>query len=176
MTGRILLYSARDKLEPENERSYGYEKKRFYKDLDFDRVHYNFPSKTKLVRAFEQMWQVTNNIPEKNFVKTANQTRWTLMIEHVLFEAFKLVKNLRTHTVLIQCYNGKDASSVLSSLVQIISDPYYRTFEGFRALIFKEWIFTQHNFVKKLSLMLLGQNGEEMNGQVLSSEIKISQN
>lgn len=53
-------------------------------------------------------------------------------------------------------------------------DPYYRTFEGFRALIYKEWIFFQHNFAKKSALLLYGSNGEMVNGQMLSNDIKAS--
>lgn len=126
MTGRLIIYNHRDSTTQSSERNYGYESKKFYQDID--KIYYQFPSKSKLVRAFEQMWQLTNNIPEKGFVKTANNIKWPQMIEDILLKAFFLVKNLRTHTVLIQCQNGKDASSVLSSLAQIISDPYYRTF------------------------------------------------
>lgn len=122
------------------------------------------------------MWQLAINIPEKGFIKTSNNIKWPQMVEEILLKAFFLVKNLRTHTVLIQCQNGKDASSVLSSLAQIISDPYYRTFKGFQTLIYKEWIFMHHNFIKKSSLMLLGVGGEEINSQVLSSDIRMSQN
>jgi len=118
---------------------------------------------------------VTNNIQEKNLTSKLNNTKWTQMIQDILQKAFDLVRNLRSNTVLIHCPNGKDASSVLSSLAQIISDPYYRTFAGFRALIYKEWIYAQHNFVKKLALIVQSSNGEEVNGQVISSEIKASQ-
>ena len=85
------------------------------------------------------------------------------MLEDILLRAFFLVKNLKTHTILIQCHNGKDASCVLSSLAQIISDPYYRTFQGFQTLIFKEWIFMQHNFIKKSSLLIMGVGDAEIN-------------
>lgn len=109
------------------------------------------------------MWQLAINVPEKGLIKTTNYFKWTQMIEDILFKAFLLVKNLRSHTVLIQCQTGKDASCVLSSLAQIISEPYYRTFKGFQALIYKEWIFMQHSFLKKSSVMLIGPGSEEIN-------------
>ena len=31
-------------------------------------------------------------------------------------------------------------------------DPYYRTFEGFKILFLKEWIYFKYNFIKKSSL------------------------
>ncbi len=35
---------------------------------------------------------------------------------------------------------GYETDSTLSSLVQIIIDPYYRTLEGFAVLLDREWI------------------------------------
>lgn len=31
-------------------------------------------------------------------------------------------------------------------------DPYYRTFEGFKALIYKDWIYYGHSFMKTNNL------------------------
>lgn len=33
--------------------------------------------------------------------------------------------------------------------MQVISEPHYRTFEGLRTLIYKEWHYYQHNFSQK---------------------------
>jgi len=33
-------------------------------------------------------------------------------------------------------------------MAQIMLDPYYRTFAGFRTLIYKEWVYYGHNFYK----------------------------
>ena len=37
----------------------------------------------------------------------------------------------------------------MTCLAQIILDPHYRTFEGIKTLIHKEWIFYKHDFLKK---------------------------
>lgn len=39
--------------------------------------------------------------------------------------------------IMIQCTDGTDRSAQLSTLVQILLCPYYRTLEGFRVLIDK---------------------------------------
>ena len=91
---------------------------------------------------------------EKQFIKNLHTTRWLAMIEDILWRAYFLLGHLKTDTVLLHCQSGNDASSVLSSLAQVMSDPYYRTFKGLRVLIYKEWINYQHDFVKKSGLML----------------------
>lgn len=128
----------------------------------------------KVVKSFEQVWQITNNIHEKNFVSSFIKTKWPVYIEEVLQKAFDVVLTLKRHSVLIHCPTGSDGSCVLSSLAQIIMDPYYRTFEGFKALIYKEWLFFQHNFTKKSALLLYANNGEQANGVVTAADLKTS--
>ena len=76
------------------------------------------------------------------------------MLEEVLQKAFDIVLNLKRFSVLIHCPYGTDGSCVISSIAQIIMDPYYRSFEGFKVLVYKEWLFFQHNFIKKSALLL----------------------
>ena len=59
----------------------------------------------------------------------------------------ELVSN--AESVLIYCPSGNVGTPLLSSLAQIFLDPYYRTFEGFKVLILKEWVYYRHNFLKE---------------------------
>jgi hypothetical protein len=43
-----------------------------------------------------------------------------------------------------------DKTPQLTSLVQIILEPYYRTFKGFRNLIMKDFICFGHKFSSRL--------------------------
>ena len=54
------------------------------------------------------------------------------------------------YNVLVQCAEGSDRSPQLTSLAQIIIDPYYRTFKGFSVLVEKEFISTGHQFGLRL--------------------------
>ncbi|KAF9203552.1 Myotubularin- protein 3 [Haplosporangium sp. Z 27] len=49
-------------------------------------------------------------------------------------------------SVLVHCTDGWDRTSQLVSLAQIILDPYYRTIQGLRVLIEKEWLSCGHPF------------------------------
>jgi len=68
--------------------------------------------------------------------------------------------SLKRQPVLIHCPTGGDGSAVLSSLAQIIIDPFYRTFEGLRSLILKDWVYIQHDFLRKQALTLDIKSGE----------------
>lgn len=49
-------------------------------------------------------------------------------------------------TVVLQECDGRDMCCVISSLTQILLDPFYRTIDGFQQLIQKEWVALGHPF------------------------------
>ena len=53
-------------------------------------------------------------------------------------------------TVLIHCSDGWDRTAQLTSLAQLLLDPYYRTIEGFETLVQKEWISFGHKFNERI--------------------------
>ena len=61
-------------------------------------------------------------------------------MESALRTAGQVAKDIKKRSVLISCKSGTDSSAVISSLAQLLIDPFYRTFEGLRTLIYKEWV------------------------------------
>lgn len=43
----------------------------------------------------------------------------------------------------------RDLSCVVSSLVQLMLDPHYRSLVGFQALLQKEWVMAGHRFLDR---------------------------
>lgn len=70
-------------------------------------------------------------------------------MQNILKSAFIVSEHLDRANVLIYCPFGVNATCLLSSLAQIISESHYRTFDGLRALIYKEWHYYQHDFAQK---------------------------
>lgn len=66
------------------------------------------------------------------------------LVGNVLAAAVRIVQLIRDQgvCVLVHCSDGWDRTSQLTSLSQLLLDPYYRTLKGFAVLIEKEWVST----------------------------------
>lgn len=80
---------------------------------------------------------------------------WLSHISSILLAACTVVeKSLKKGvSALIHCSDGWDRTAQITSLVQLMIDPYYRTFEGFQVLIEKDWTSYGHQFRLRLGLM-----------------------
>lgn len=73
---------------------------------------------------------------------------WLAHISAILTAACTVVeKSLKKgFSVLVHCSDGWDRTAQITSLTQLMIDPYYRTMEGFEVLIEKDWVSYGHQF------------------------------
>lgn len=56
-------------------------------------------------------------------------------------------------SVLVNCSDGWDRTPQIVSLAKLLLDPYYRTFEGFRSLLYVDWISFGHKFATRQDVL-----------------------
>ncbi|CAH0558932.1 unnamed protein product [Brassicogethes aeneus] len=81
-----------------------------------------------------------------------DNSKWLALVSTCLGFAVEAADCLhkKVTTVVLQEGNGQDTNCIISSLCQIILDPYFRTKPGFQSLIQKEWVSLGHPFAYRL--------------------------
>ena len=86
------------------------------------------------------------------YMSAVEASKWLYHLMKVLQAARFIAYSLDCgDPVLVHCSDGWDRTSQLSSLSQLLLDPFYRTIHGFQVLVEKDWCSFGHMFDRRTS-------------------------
>ncbi|CAL4097667.1 unnamed protein product, partial [Meganyctiphanes norvegica] len=125
--------------------------------MDFHDVRQVKASFKKLMRA--SVPSTVSNDQEHSFFRSVENSEWLSQLETLLQCSGAIVDliDLLGASVMVLLEDGWDITAQVSSLAQLCLDPYYRTIEGFRVLIEKDWLAFGHRFNHRSNILQSSQ-------------------
>ncbi|ALC49253.1 CG3632 [Drosophila busckii] len=114
-------------------------------------------------KSFHSVRQLCASSPDDpNWFGQLEKTMWMQHLSGLLGAAMTVVHTIENNgrPVLVHCSDGWDRTPQIVATAQICLDPYYRTVEGFRVLVEREWLNYGHKFADRSGN---GPNSDEVN-------------
>ncbi|KAH8295337.1 hypothetical protein KR018_010093 [Drosophila ironensis] len=121
--------------------------------VDYPDIRQSRPAFKKLIRACMPSHN-TNEADGQSFAKMVEQSDWLQQISSLMQLSGAVVDliDMQESSVMLSLEDGSDVTAQLSSIAQLCLDPYYRSLDGFRVLVEKEWLAFGHRFAHRSNL------------------------
>ncbi|KAM9408945.1 myotubularin-related protein 10 isoform 2-T2 [Pholidichthys leucotaenia] len=120
--------------------------------VDLDK---SLPNIQDIQSSFIKMKQICVLEPfeesEERWLSSIENSRWLEYVRAFLKYSAEVVYHLerKNVSVILQEEEDRDLNCVVSSLVQLMLDPHYRSLIGFQSLVQKEWVMAGHRFLDR---------------------------
>uniref|UniRef100_A0A8C6TF69 Myotubularin related protein 10 n=1 Tax=Neogobius melanostomus TaxID=47308 RepID=A0A8C6TF69_9GOBI len=88
---------------------------------------------------------------EERWFSCIENSRWLEYVRAFLKQSAEIVflMEVKSVSVVITEEEDRDLNCAVSSLVQLMLDPHYRSLSGFQSLVQKEWVMAGHRFLDR---------------------------
>ncbi|KAK8735253.1 hypothetical protein OTU49_005586 [Cherax quadricarinatus] len=149
---KAALYVFGEKAQIKGIKTDAYHKTEFI-PVDFTEVRQIKSSFKKLMRACIPSSPAAEQ--EQSFFRAIENSEWLNQLESLLQVSGAIVDliDLLGASVMVLLEDGWDFTAQVTSIAQLCLDPYYRTIEGFRVLVEKEWLAFGHRFNHRSNIL-----------------------
>ncbi|KAG7212570.1 hypothetical protein KM043_012869 [Ampulex compressa] len=123
----------------------GYENENFYDNIKF---HFFGIENIHVMRAsLNKLMELQRTTSMSTFLSGLENSGWLKHIRSILETAWFIARAVSSGvSVVVHCSDGWDRTAQVCSLAALLLDPFYRTIQGFQALIEKDWLSFGHKF------------------------------
>lgn len=128
----------------------GYENENFYENIKFhflgiENIHVMRSSLSKLIETCE-----LKTPSMSSFIGGLESSGWLKHIKSILDTSWFIAQAVDSGiSVVVHCSDGWDRTAQVCALASLMLDNYYRTIQGYQALIEKEWLAFGHKFSER---------------------------
>ena len=131
------------------------------KFADIDNIHEVTKVYNKMF-SFAYSPEKSKDTSAKEWLLQLDKTDYRIMLQMILIGVNDVIDAMTKdffENVVVHCSDGWDRTSQISSLTQMMLDPYFRTFEGLIILIEKDWLSFGHMFGRRCGHFSSGDTG-----------------
>ncbi|XP_046747737.1 myotubularin-related protein 6 isoform X1 [Diprion similis] len=123
----------------------GYENESFYENIKF---HFFGIENIHVMRAsLNKLTELHKMTTVSSFLNGLESSGWLKHIRSVLETGWFIARAISNGvSVVVHCSDGWDRTAQVCSVAALMLDPFYRTIQGFQALIEKDWLSFGHKF------------------------------